>query len=84
MLDVKPWDDTTSLEEIKKCVLSIEQDGLIWGTAKFEPLSYGIMKLRIACAIEDEKVSVDELSSRIEEEFSELVQSVDVASFNKI
>jgi len=35
------------------------------------------------CVIEDEKVSVDLLIEQIQE-FEEFVQSVDIASFNKI
>lgn len=46
-------------------------------------MGYGINKLQIMCVIEDEKVSVDLLIEQIQE-FEELVQSVDIASFNKI
>ena len=48
-----------------------------------EPLAYGIKKLRIVCVIEDDKVSVEELTEKIEE-FADLVQSVDIAAFNKV
>lgn len=34
MLDVKPWDDETDMAAMEKCVRSIEQDGLLWGTCK--------------------------------------------------
>lgn len=46
-------------------------------------MGYGINKLQIMCVIEDEKVSVDLLIEQIQE-FEEFVQSVDIASFNKI
>lgn len=52
-------------------------------SAKLVPVGYGIHKLQIMCVIEDEKVSVDLLIDQIQE-FEELVQSVDIASFNKI
>lgn len=52
-------------------------------TAKLVPVGYGINKLQIMCVIEDEKVSVDLLIEQIQE-FEDLVQSVDIASFNKI
>ncbi|KAL6448653.1 hypothetical protein ACFW04_000480 [Cataglyphis niger] len=52
-------------------------------TAKLVPVGYGINKLQIMCVIEDEKVSVDLLIEQIQE-FENLVQSVDIASFNKI
>lgn len=35
------------------------------------------------CVVEDEKVSVDALVEQIQE-FEDLVQSVDIAAFNKI
>jgi translation elongation factor EF-1beta len=51
--------------------------------AKFVPLAYGIKKLQIGCVIEDDKVSVDWLTEEIQN-FEDLVQSVDIAAFNKI
>ena len=49
------------------------------------PAAFGINKLQIALTIEDEKVSVDnDLVERIQSDFEELVQSVDIVSFNKI
>ncbi|CAJ0928620.1 unnamed protein product, partial [Mesorhabditis belari] len=83
ILDVKPWDDTTSLEELEKLVRSIEKDGLVWGGAKQIPIGYGIKKLQIICVVEDAKVSVDDVTEEIEG-FDELCQSVDVVAFNKI
>ncbi|KAK0404423.1 hypothetical protein QR680_017446 [Steinernema hermaphroditum] len=84
ILDVKPWDDETDLEEMEKNVRSIEQDGLVWGGGKLIPLAYGIKKLQIICVIEDLKVSVDDLIEKITGDFDEYVQSVDIAAFNKI
>jgi len=83
ILDVKPWDDETDMQEMEKQVRTIEMDGLLWGASKLVPLAYGIKKLQIMCTVEDEKVSIDELQEKIEE-FEELVQSVDIAAFNKI
>lgn len=83
LLDVKPWDDETDMKEMEKHVRSIEMDGLIWGAAKLVPLAYGINKLQIMSVIEDDKVSVDELTEKIEA-FEDFVQSVDIAAFNKI
>ncbi|VDO82852.1 unnamed protein product, partial [Onchocerca flexuosa] len=31
ILDVKPWDDTTDMQEMEKLVRRIEKDGLVWG-----------------------------------------------------
>ncbi|KAI1732290.1 EF-1 guanine nucleotide exchange domain-containing protein [Ditylenchus destructor] len=83
ILDVKPWDDETSLEEMEKQVRSIAMDGLLWGGAKQIPIGYGIKKLQIISTVEDEKVSVDDLIDQIQG-FEDFVQSVDVVAFNKI
>lgn len=83
LLDVKPWDDETDMKKMEQSVRSIEMDGLVWGAAKLVPVGYGINKLQIMCVIEDEKVSTDELSEKIEA-FEDYVQSVDIAAFNKI
>jgi len=83
ILDVKPWDDETDMTEVEKSVRTIEMDGLVWGQSKLVPLAYGIKKLQISCVVEDEKVGSDILSEEIEK-FEDLVQSVDIAAFNKI
>lgn len=84
ILDVKPWDDETDLKEMESLVRGIEMDGLVWGGAKFLPIGYGIQKLQIICVIEDDKVSVDDLTEKITGDFESHVQSVDIAAFNKI
>ncbi|XP_071567037.1 probable elongation factor 1-beta [Temnothorax nylanderi] len=83
VLDVKSWGDETDMKLMENAVRSIEMDGLVWGASKLVPVGYGINKLQIMCVIEDEKVSVDFLIEQIQE-FEEFVQSVDIASFNKI
>ena len=83
IFDVKPWDDETDLEVMKEKVLSIAMDGLVWGTAKFVPIGYGIRKLNITCVVEDDKVGTDDLTDQIMA-FEDYVQSVDVVSFNKL
>merc|ERR1712004_661096 len=81
--DVKPWDDETDLKEVETMCRAIEMDGLVWGSAQLKPIGYGIMKLRITCVVEDEKVSSDDLVEKIEA-FEDHVQSVDIAAFQKI
>ncbi|KAI9024127.1 elongation factor 1-beta-like protein [Hyaloraphidium curvatum] len=83
ILDVKPWDDETNMEELTANVKAIEMDGLLWGAHKLVPVGYGIKKLQITCVVEDEKVSIDDLSEKIAED-EDHVQSVDVAAFNKL
>ncbi|BFZ21395.1 hypothetical protein BsWGS_24435 [Bradybaena similaris] len=84
ILDVKPWDDETDMQEMEKRVRAIVKDGLLWGASKLLPVGYGINKLSIMCVVEDDKVSIEDLIERITEENEDLVQSVDVAAFNKI
>ncbi|XP_050712159.1 elongation factor 1-beta'-like isoform X7 [Eriocheir sinensis] len=83
LLDCKPWDDETDMGVMEKEIRKIEMDGLIWGAAKLVPLAYGIQKLSILCTVEDEKVSIDDLSEKIQE-IEDYVQSVDIAAFNKV
>jgi len=83
ILDVKPWDDETDMAELEKAVRTIQMDGLLFGASKLVPLAYGIKKLQITTVIEDDKVSVEELTEKIEA-FEDFVQSVDIAAFNKI
>jgi translation elongation factor EF-1beta len=85
MLEVKPLDDTTNLDDLaKKIFAEITQDGLFWKTEyKKEPVAFGIFKLIIGFSCEDEKVSVDDIVEKIEA-LEEYVQSVEIASFNKI
>jgi len=83
ILDVKPWDDETNMADLEKAVKSVEMEGLVWGASKLVPVGYGIQKLQIMCVVEDEKVSVEELTEKIQE-FEDFIQSVDIAAFNKI
>ena len=55
----------------------------MWGASKLVPVGYGINKLQVMCVVEDEKVSIDELSEKICE-FEDYVQSVDIAAMSKI
>jgi len=82
LYDVKPMDDETDLKDIEKAVRAIEKDGLHWGASKTVPLCYGISKLQILCTVEDAKVGVEDLLEEIEA--FDIVQSVDIAAFNKI
>ncbi|CAF1049480.1 unnamed protein product [Adineta steineri] len=83
ILDVKPWDDETNMEELENNVRSIELDGLLWGASRLVPVGFGIRKLQITCIVEDDKVGMDILEERITA-FEEFVQSVDIVSFQRI
>ncbi|KAG6997850.1 nucleolar protein 4 [Physcia stellaris] len=82
-LDVKPWDDETDMKALEETMRSIEMDGLTWGAGKLVPLAFGIKKLQINFVVEDEKVSIDDLQGKIEED-EEHVQSTDVAAMMKL
>ncbi|XP_011683338.1 elongation factor 1-delta-like isoform X2 [Strongylocentrotus purpuratus] len=83
ILDVKPWDDETDMAEIEKAVRTVAMDGLLWGASKLVPLAYGIKKLQITCVVVDDKVGTEDLEDAITA-FEDLVQSVDIAAFNKV
>merc|ERR1739838_982980 len=83
LFDVKPWDDETDMDAMLTQVKTIEKEGLVWGASKLVPVGYGIKKLQMMCVVEDDKVSIEELSEKMTE-FEDFVQSVDVAAMNKI
>lgn len=76
-------DDETDMEELKKNVLSIEKDGLVWGGSKLVAVGFGIKKLQVNIVIEDDKVSLDELQQQIEED-EDHVQSTDIVAMQKL
>merc|ERR1711908_236753 len=83
ILDIKPWDDETSMAKLEECIRSIFMDGLLWGTGKLVAIGYGIKKLQITCVIEDDKVMMDDLEDQVVG-FEDYVQSMDIVAFNKI
>ncbi|KAF2706861.1 elongation factor 1 beta subunit [Pleomassaria siparia CBS 279.74] len=82
-LDVKPWDDETSMKELEAAVRSIEKEGLVWGGSKLVAVGFGIKKLQINLVVEDNLISLDELQQQIEE-FEDYVQSTDIAAMQKL
>jgi translation elongation factor EF-1beta len=69
--------------EMERLIRSIQKDGLLWGSSKLVPLAFGIKKLQISCVVEDDKISTDDLEEEIVK-FEDLVQSMDIAAFNKV
>ena len=86
ILEVKPIDDTTDLDALAQRIMAdVTKDGLTWKTEyKKEPVAFGIFKLIIGLAIEDAKVSVDNDVVEPIEEMNDMVQSVDIKSFDKL
>lgn len=64
-------------------VKNIVMDGLLWGGHQFIPVGFGIKKLQINCVVEDDKVSLEDLQTEIEEG-EEWVQSTDIAAMSKL
>ena len=71
------------MKQLEANVRAIEQDGLVWGASKLVPVGYGVSKLQINLVVEDDKVSIDELQDRIQED-EDHVQSSDVAAMQKL
>jgi translation elongation factor EF-1beta len=71
------------MAEMERLIRSIQKDGLLWGSSKLVPLAFGIKKLQISCVVEDDKISTDDLEEEIVK-FEDLVQSMDIAAFNKV
>ena len=72
-------DDETDMKELEKNMRTIEIDGLTWGASKLVPVGFGIKKLQVNLVVEDEKVSIDDLQAKIEED-EDHVQSTDIVS----
>lgn len=84
VLEVKPWEADTDLEMVWREIKKFEKEGLVWGESfKLEPVAYGIKKLVMTCAIVDSLIVMDDITDAIEA-LEEYVQSVQVASMNKI
>eukprot|EP01036_Dinobryon_divergens_P029803 gene29803-38955_t len=84
VLDVKPWEADTDLEMVWNKIKEYQQEGLSWGESfKLEPVAYGIKKLVMTVTIVDSLVVLDDITENIEA-LEEFVQSVTIASMNKI
>lgn len=84
VLEIKPWEADTDLEMVWNEIKKHQQEGLTWGE-KFElqPVAFGIKKLVMTCTIVDSLVLMDDITDAIEA-LEDYVQSVQVASMNKI
>ncbi|KAG6946648.1 hypothetical protein JG688_00015930 [Phytophthora aleatoria] len=84
VIEVKPWEAETDLEELAAKIKALPVDGLTWGEGhKLVPVAFGIKKLLVQCVIIDDLVLLDDITDAIEG-FEDYVQSVDVASMNKL
>ncbi|GMF13796.1 unnamed protein product [Phytophthora lilii] len=84
VIEVKPWEAETDLEELAKKIKALPVEGLTWGEGhKLVPVAFGIKKLLVQCVIVDDLVLLDDITEAIEG-FEDYVQSVDIASMNKL
>ena len=84
ILDIKVFEMEQDLAVLAKKILDIQMDGLTWKTEfKTPEIAFGMKKLVMGMVVEDEKVSVDDVIEKITV-FEDEVQSVDIASFDKI
>ena len=84
VLEVKPWEADTDLEMVWHEIKKFQKEGLTWGESfKLEPIAYGIKKLVMTCSIVDDLILMDDVTEAIEA-LEDYVQSVQVASMNKI
>lgn len=71
------------MKQLEKNMREISLDGLTWGASKLVPVGYGISKLQVNLVVEDEKISIDDLQQKIEDD-EDHVQSTDVAAMQKL
>ncbi|CAI5730161.1 unnamed protein product [Hyaloperonospora brassicae] len=84
VIEVKPWEAETDLEELAAKIKALPVEGLTWGEGhKLVPVAFGIKKLLVQCIIIDDMVLLDDITDAIQS-FEDYVQSVDVASMNKV
>ncbi|KAI9907095.1 hypothetical protein PsorP6_016335 [Peronosclerospora sorghi] len=84
VIEVKPWEAETNLEELATKIKATPIEGLTWGEGhKLVPIAFGIKKLLVQCVIIDDLVLLDDITEAIEA-LDEYVQSVDIASMNKL
>lgn len=83
LADVSQTDDETPMPTLEANVRRIEKDGLLWGRSQLVDIGYGIKKLQINIVVEDEKVSLVDLQTEIEED-EDFVQSTDIVSVHNL
>lgn len=68
VIEVKPADADTDLDDICKKVKSIQMEGVTWGEGmKKVPVAFGLYKLQVQCVILDDAVNTNALVDEIEE-----------------
>jgi len=86
VLDVKPFDAETDLEELAKGIKKFEHGGIQnWGKEhKLIPIAFGIKKLAISVVVYDDLMGIDAITDMIMDKFGDQVQSVDCSAMSKV
>lgn len=67
VIEVKPADADTNLDDIAKLCKGISIEGVTWGEAvKKVPVAFGLYKLQLCCTILDDIVNTNEIVDHIE------------------
>eukprot|EP00340_Litonotus_pictus_P007113 CAMPEP_0170523234 /NCGR_PEP_ID=MMETSP0209-20121228/8664_1 /TAXON_ID=665100 ORGANISM="Litonotus pictus, Strain P1" /NCGR_SAMPLE_ID=MMETSP0209 /ASSEMBLY_ACC=CAM_ASM_000301 /LENGTH=234 /DNA_ID=CAMNT_0010811219 /DNA_START=9 /DNA_END=713 /DNA_ORIENTATION=- len=84
LLDVKGYELEQDFDALAKKIHTIKMEGLEWKQEyKIDEIAFGMKKLIVGLVVEDDKVSVDDVIEVIVS-WEEEVQSIDIASFNKV
>ncbi|KKZ68568.1 hypothetical protein EMCG_01017 [[Emmonsia] crescens] len=72
-IDIKPMSSKTPMRALAKEVRELLKgtDGVTYSFREFKPIGYGIFKLMVSFVVEDDKVSIDDLQTKIAEMFGE-------------
>ncbi|CAG9329762.1 unnamed protein product [Blepharisma stoltei] len=90
VLDIKPYDQTTNLGELaEKVFKTVCFEGLSWNSDyTISPIAFGLKKLVVKGTISGNLVNIDDLMDEINymkgSDDSDIVHSVDLASFRRI
>lgn len=67
VIEIKPKDLSTNLDEVETHVRAISLDGVEWSAAsKKVPIAFGLQKLQMGCIIIDDLVNTEDIVERIE------------------
>lgn len=83
LLDIKPKDEETDMNELENLVRAVTLDGMKWGASQLTPIAYGVHKLSIICTVEDDKSSIQDVLQKLIK-FEDYVKDVNIAAFNKL
>jgi elongation factor 1-beta len=85
IFDVKVFEMEQDLNALAQKIIAIQQEGLQWRTEyQLVEIAYGMKCLRIGMTVEDDKVVIEEDVLDKIRDWEDEVQSVDIASMQKV